>query len=508
METSLSKQLKRLALPQSSLYKHNRKRVSLLFDSSTAATQDRETIFALGVTGFDELVNIESSFAEFKESLFSDAAMVVERAMLTKERNADLDKTIKRFIMMSIPYFPLRSFHKALEWLIYRFHIHQYNVDIMLRCIISYYDMNIFLRMLQILQIKNTDPAWYWLLPYQKSNAPLDRAELLKQCKNNANFLSIVTELIPECFEAIEQKQHRSLQVVFSFCTSILCGYLDACDDISDAMVAKIMAFVVRGLRSGNTDFAMCSLMVTSELAIKYSLLPTTCEILTDKILTNLTEELAFTALSTVIVLFQTQSFDRIPAKVFKKIVRHDHQSIIIEQVEKLSDMTNVESFVSVFLSNLFENAVDEATAKSFDASRCEFLKECLLEWRLDPDLSEMVFKIMLQKFDLAANNEESKAAFQHIFHSTLSRLAKRYPVTYDMLIVKSAKKHIVSDEVLQEFTAMCGVAGFQEGGSQSDLLLSLCHPTGKVRHLALKKIFGLFRTGYSQVQILNVCCL
>ena len=73
-----------------------------------------------GISGLEELMNMESSFQQFEETLFSSSSQDWERSIHTKQVNEKLDATIEEFLIHLSPYVLLRSAHKALEWLIYR----------------------------------------------------------------------------------------------------------------------------------------------------------------------------------------------------------------------------------------------------------------------------------------------------------------------------------------------------------------------------------------------------
>uniref|UniRef100_A0A3B3ZJZ4 HEAT repeat-containing protein 1 n=2 Tax=Periophthalmus magnuspinnatus TaxID=409849 RepID=A0A3B3ZJZ4_9GOBI len=119
--TSLSLQLKRLALPQTDPNLFTRKHVaSLLFDPKEAATMDRAIFYALGCTGLEELLGIEPSLLEFQHTLFSSSSVTLERSVQTKDINAKLDRDISLFLNRVSPYFLLKPTHKCLEWLIHR----------------------------------------------------------------------------------------------------------------------------------------------------------------------------------------------------------------------------------------------------------------------------------------------------------------------------------------------------------------------------------------------------
>uniref|UniRef100_A0A3B4ZVU7 HEAT repeat-containing protein 1 n=1 Tax=Stegastes partitus TaxID=144197 RepID=A0A3B4ZVU7_9TELE len=171
--TSLAHQLKRLALPQSDSNLLARRDVaSLLFDPKDAATMDRSTFYALGCTGLEELLGIEPAFLEFQDTLFSRASLTLERSVQSKEVNEKLDAGISLFLTRLCPYFLLKPAHKCIEWLVHRFHIQLYNADMLLSCALPYHDTNVFVRVLQLLKIKDATNRWNWLHCLQVSRQP------------------------------------------------------------------------------------------------------------------------------------------------------------------------------------------------------------------------------------------------------------------------------------------------------------------------------------------------
>lgn len=52
------------------------------------------------------------------------------------------------------PYFMLKPAGKALEWLIRRFRINEYNVDAVMQAILPYHETALFVTMVSILQIE------------------------------------------------------------------------------------------------------------------------------------------------------------------------------------------------------------------------------------------------------------------------------------------------------------------------------------------------------------------
>ncbi|ORY00070.1 hypothetical protein K493DRAFT_312976 [Basidiobolus meristosporus CBS 931.73] len=121
-------------------------KASFLFDSRQAADYDLETIFSLG--------QLNSHFAQFEKTLFSEAIKNVDR-------NEKLDA--------------------MLEWLIRRFRINEFNIDAIMTCILPYHE---------------TKPFWTFIRPIRKTAQPLERTQLVAQYFKIA-FKSLIIETLP-----------------------------------------------------------------------------------------------------------------------------------------------------------------------------------------------------------------------------------------------------------------------------------------------------------------------
>lgn len=99
-----------------------------------------------GQSGLQELIKLSNLFIEFEDNLFAQSSMNLERSICDVKINKRLDNGIEKFLTLLSPYFLLNTAHKALEWLIYRFHIHQYNKDQFILLILPYHETRIFAR--------------------------------------------------------------------------------------------------------------------------------------------------------------------------------------------------------------------------------------------------------------------------------------------------------------------------------------------------------------------------
>lgn len=100
----------------------------------------------LGQSGLQELVKLSSFFEDFKVTLFAQSSVSFVRAVQDATVNKKLDAEVTKFLLLLCPYFLLSSSHKALEWLIYRYHIHQYNRDQFILMILPYHETRMFVR--------------------------------------------------------------------------------------------------------------------------------------------------------------------------------------------------------------------------------------------------------------------------------------------------------------------------------------------------------------------------
>lgn len=191
MATSLSCQLQNLAGPATSSFERvGLKRASLLFDPSEAAKYDFNDIHGIGLAGLQELELINPIFSKFEDTLFSEVSQSIERSVQSTELNKKLDEQIADFLHFVSPYLLLRPAIKALEWLIVRFHIHQYNVEQVLLAFFPYHETNIFVRMVQLLEFGKTR-RWEFLNGIRKKGVPLIKTDLLKLMGKNHWLVNI-----------------------------------------------------------------------------------------------------------------------------------------------------------------------------------------------------------------------------------------------------------------------------------------------------------------------------
>lgn len=125
MATALASQLAQIhAHTTNSLDLKSQKRAhsrSLLFEPSVAASQDFELLYQLCYEGFQELCHLDSRFACFANSIFSEQSKCEDRTQMTASQNQRLDVVLEKFLQLVGSKLLLRPAHKAVEWLVRRF---------------------------------------------------------------------------------------------------------------------------------------------------------------------------------------------------------------------------------------------------------------------------------------------------------------------------------------------------------------------------------------------------
>lgn len=268
--TSLAKQLEKLAIPGQPSYKHlssKRNIPSFLFQPDEVANISIDTIFSLALNGLEELVSRDPTFVEFEDSLFSERCKGFERTMQTKEVLADVDKKVGSFLRLLSPYFLLKAAHKCLEWLIRVYRVNSFNVDVLMECVLPFYQTRLFARVVQLLPIKSL-PRWRWLHPVKNTGSPLSKLTLTQHCLTDLSFLVFVCECVPASLNACRHSSSSSSHYVISLYTSTVLDVLEMANPVTEDLVVRLMPYVNKGLKMKSLEYRASTYMVLSQLAV------------------------------------------------------------------------------------------------------------------------------------------------------------------------------------------------------------------------------------------------
>lgn len=355
MATSLAEQLRRLAVPQTSILEaRDKKRDSFLFDPKEAASFSKEIFYQIGLDGLEELQKINPGFSQFESTLFSVTSKDFERSVESEESNKRLNKVIKRFLLHLSPYFLVNSAHKALEWLIYRYHIHQYNRDDLLMLILPYHETNLFVRAVQLIKIRDENDDLFWLKGLQRPGVHLPKSALLNHAASSPQFLKFVTKFVLAM--AKEHDKPSSLTVAFNFYCVVITGAIERSASINETQVSYILPGLLKALQSDSPDFCASAFVIIARLVAKIQLSEAILNVLVEKVTGVDVPALKTELVLLLIVTYQSQNgFTSVSDVAVRNLAEKDWIGIVVE------DLNRSGCYVRVLLEPLLKSSINVA---------------------------------------------------------------------------------------------------------------------------------------------------
>ncbi|XP_048843510.1 HEAT repeat-containing protein 1 isoform X2 [Brienomyrus brachyistius] len=506
--TSLAHQLKRLALPQNNANLFTRKEVaSLLFDPKEAARIDRDTFFALGCTGLEELLGIDLVFVEFQETLFSQASKGLERSVQSKEVNQKLDTSISLFLVRLSPYFLLKPAQKCIEWLIHRFHIHLYNQDSLIACALPYHETKLFVRVIQLLDIKDPTHRWNWLHSLQVPGVPLARGTLITHCYKDLGFMDFICTLVTKSVKAYADSGGScpQLRVIFSFYASTVVSALDAVEKVTDALIAKLLPYIQKGLKSSLVDYKAATYMLVCQLAVKVVMEAHLVDTLAAQISKSIVRVPALPreGLGCLIILLQNQKTEAVGKKAFGFLCA---TPTLVPTLKDIASTYDISPLLRYLLPRLIRCAVTTSGdgASSETTNYGSLMGSVLQDLALSNGLDITVAKLLLQEY--LCHGAQSRLSADEIstLNQLLTPLVRTLESKYPGALGAVLEGHLCDtssqeeQELFHQFISLSMSSGKYKilAGSDTSLLLSLNHHLPTVRNLALKHLKEILRTG------------
>ncbi|NXP21354.1 HEAT1 protein, partial [Scytalopus superciliaris] len=509
--TSLAEQLKRLALPETDPSLLDRSEAaSLLFSCREAAAIDRDTFFAIGCTGLEELMGIDPSFEQFQSSLFSSTSKGLERSVQTKAVNQQLNKNISLFLIHLSPYFMLKPAQKCLEWLIHRFHIHLYNEDNLIGCVLPYHETNLFVRVIQLLNIKSPTHKWHWMDPIRKPGVPLARGTVITHCYKDLNFMDFICRLVAKSVKVFSECPGNSaqLRVLLVFYASTIVSALGAAEKITDTIVSKLLPYIQKGLKSSIQDYRAATYMIICQMTVKATVETSLVHSLMLQISKTLSKvpSLVRDGLACLNLLLQTQQGDKLGEKPFNYLCKLPELVVLLQGLSAGYDISPLLRYLlphlvhSIMKSDTEEQEESEETGNDVYIRHLQTILESV---PLEKDLDCLLALKFLEEFISCGTEIESNptkmAALNQKILPLIRLLERKYPKALDTVLEKHLED--CTDEAEQnlfhQFISLslsCGKYKFLED-SDTSLLLSLNHPQPAVRVLALQHLKDVIET-------------
>ncbi|EAW06964.1 snoRNA-binding rRNA-processing protein UTP10 [Aspergillus clavatus NRRL 1] len=377
MASSLAAQLSQIAAKSTNQLDLKAQRLShsqsLIFDRKVAGTQDFDTVYQICFEGFQELCQLDARFNSFERTIFSEQSKTEDRTQLSAAQNKELDVVLEAFLALVGGRLLLSPAVKAVDWLIRRFRVHEYNTEFTILTFLPYYTTPLFLNLLSILP-EDLTPTFKILIPYKKGLLNPPRHPLVHSATTNRAFLAAVNNYVLTVSR--QQAHHHALLAFWAgIITEAVAGMLDSSrsgrreveKQKHEDIILRILPILNDGFALKNvSELVIGCYMVSVVLAQKSSLQDKLLDGLMEAVAGSWTEETLESGLVCLAVLAQQKPETRLPRRALKAILRLD------DIVKRLTDISS-QYQTSNLLLGVVAGCVDDLT-KHKDTARLELL--------------------------------------------------------------------------------------------------------------------------------------
>jgi len=429
---SLASQLGNIAAANNTVAFDRKKRqklhsVSLIYTSKVAATQDYEIIYSNAYEALEELISVDKRFTFFKNSLFSETSVSIDRNVQTAEQNRDLDNAVNAYLSLISPRWNLSPAVQATEWLVRRFQIHVHNAENLLLSTINYYQSPVFKR---ILDITKLPPLFSGLAGFKNTERSPTNTSMIKLF-TDLDFFNLYIKYLED---ATSKNILYSNQLLFFTCSAInSIAILSSDDKKVEQLIPLVLEVSAKFLQSTNSDAHVASHTI---LAVLSTAVPLSQEIIyaaTETILAKIPKKVEHSALICITKLFQSLNsakYENLSVRIYRLLIKLVNSDL--ERFNEILSSKTIQSdkFVTVLVKTIlayefdtrvqlvsnilkqvslpeFEmsyiikdtiNAIDSVEQDKSDITaliefyiktRKELLLECLSDLKLSPDLLE-----------------------------------------------------------------------------------------------------------------------
>ncbi|KAE8147488.1 U3 small nucleolar RNA-associated protein 10 [Aspergillus avenaceus] len=351
MASSLAAQLSQIAANSTNQLNLKAQRIShshsLIFDRKIAGSQDFDTIYDICYEGFQELCQLDSRFAQFERTIFSEQSKAEERTEMNAAQNKELDAAVETFLALVGGRLLLTPAVKAVDWLIRRFRVHEYNTAFTILTFLPYHTTPLFLNLLTILP-EDLTPTFKVLKPYKQSQINPPRHPLVHSATTNKPFFAALNSYTLQVSR--QQAGHHALLAFWAgITTESVVGMLNAARSgrrevemqKHDDIIIRVLPILNDGLAMKNvTELVIGCYMICVALAQKASLHDTVIDRMMEAVTTSWTAETVKPGLTCLAVLAQQRSETTLSKRVFKAILKLDspiQQLSVISKQHKTS---------------------------------------------------------------------------------------------------------------------------------------------------------------------------
>ncbi|KAJ8123803.1 hypothetical protein ONZ43_g332 [Nemania bipapillata] len=399
MATALAAQLAKIAANSKSILDVKAQKAahskSLIFEPRVAAVQSYQTLYGICREGFDELCHLDARFVPFGTTIFSEQSQDEDRTQMTASENEELDKKIASFLHLVGARLRLMPAIKAVEWLVRRFRIHEFDSTTLLSTFLPYHTIPAFVTLLSILP-SDLPNLYIFLDPYAKSLTPPPRAIFVHRAIHNAEFL---TALSMYTLDACRAQQHYPALISFwaGIMTEAVNGRIDrmrsgrsAVQKSNDQSLFLLIGPTLSDalVMSKVPSLQIACYMVITVYVAKGNLDDGTISALMEQLVAGWTVESLRPGLICLSVLAQYRSAKQMSAKVTKALLKVKNLPDLLTDIGKEHDLGK--------LANGLCLALIDRIYKKGDSRGLPLIEPLLLASVLSQQQAGVIFKSLL----------------------------------------------------------------------------------------------------------------
>ncbi|XP_012586409.1 PREDICTED: HEAT repeat-containing protein 1 [Condylura cristata] len=301
------------------------------------------------------------------------------------------------------------------------------------------------------------------------------------------------------------------LRVLLTFYASTIVSALVAAEDISDSVVAKLLPYIQKGLKSSLPDYRAATYMIICQISVKVTMEDTFVNSLASQLIKTLTKipALIKDGLGCLIVLLQRQKPERLGQKPFPHLCTVPG---LIEMLCGLSETYDVSALLRYLLPQLVlsiaRHAAGEET-EGMDGQICRrHLQAILTNISLKNNLDHMLASLLFEEYISCRSREEMDpsrvSVLNEQFLPLIRLLESKYPRTLDVVLEERLQEiaDLKKQEIFHQFISLSTSGGKYQFLADSDtsLMLSLNHPLAPVRLLAINHLKTIMKTSKESI--------
>ncbi|KAF8335871.1 uncharacterized protein EI90DRAFT_3152860 [Cantharellus anzutake] len=245
MSTALSAYLQKSASLNASLLKARLQNTfpsldSYLFSAKGARQHDLDSVLSLAQNGIAQLELMRPGLFGESAWLFESSSRDYDRLYVPLSDTKKLNVAIKIVLSALSPFLLEAAASKAMEWLVRRFRVQEFNQEELLACFLPYHESVAFTKLMTIIRV-DPNSKWAFLKPSKEHPKPLLRTTLVVEMCHSLDLARFVASLLTTALD--EGQAHRSL---VAFSTGTLAEYIARLPKIDEGIVAILFPSIVR----------------------------------------------------------------------------------------------------------------------------------------------------------------------------------------------------------------------------------------------------------------------